>query len=446
MPPINIYPFQGAETRLVRELVYGVTPNSPEFLRLNGFGVRLKPTVEIDPFAPPGALIPTIPLVNDDFSEGSVEGRVDYNGLAYVLSSLFGPAVITDLGGSPNAYQWVWTWNGRRPLRPVSYTIHQGFADSADVATGFIFNTLEISGGRADGFDVSGDGFAKVLAAGQALGGLVAERQTLSITGGTPTTGTFTLTWPETGETTGNLTFDETAGDVLTALLALDAFDAGDLAVGGGPLPGTPITIDFIGPYLGQDVPLFTTTDSSLDDGAETAIAETTPGSDEVYDVPAIPAGAVQGNVYLNTAWDDLGDDQLLYCYEMGVQIGERMERVRPINKSKSSDGVIDVSDQEHMITLLLGRNAVADAQLAKLRAGDLSFVRAEWEGDAINGSYDYLFQTDACVFYEEAGEPDDNDGVFATEYSGRIAIDPTSGNAIQFTLVNTLEMLDVPA
>jgi hypothetical protein len=438
----NVYPFQGAETRLVRETSYGVTPVSPTFVRLNGFGVTLKPTVETDPFAPPGAMVPTINLINDDFSEGSVEGRVDYNGLAYVLSGLFGQPTITDLGGSPNAYQWVWTWNGRRPNRPVPYTIHYGFADSADVATGFIFNTLEISGGRADGFDVSGDGFAKALLAGQTMGGLTNERQTLTITG-TPTGGDFTIT--AYGETTAPIAYNASATTVRDALLALNAFESGDIAVAGGALPGSAITIDFQQIYAGQDVPLMTADGGGLTGGTspDATIAETTPGDDAVVDIPAVPAGAVQGNVYLDTTWAGLGGSQLLYAYEMGLSIGERMERVRPINKSKSSDGVIDMSDQEHTITLMLGRNAVADAQLAKLRAGTRSFVRAEWEGDPINGSYDYLAQFDACVFYQEAGEPDDQDGVHAREYTGRLSIDPTSGNVIRVTLVNTLASLE---
>lgn len=438
--PANVYPFQGAETRIVRETAYGTTPGSPAYKRLNGFGVRLKPTVEIDPFAPPGALVPTISLVNDDFSEGSVEGRVDYNGLAYVLSALFGQPTITALGGSPAAYQWDWAWNGRRALRPVSYTIHQGFPESADVATGFIFNSLEVSGGRADGFDVSGDGFAKALAAGQALGGITNERQTLTITG-TPTGGSFTIT--AYGETTAAIAYNANAAAVLAALLALNAFESGDLAVGGGALPGTGVTIDFLGYYAGQNVPMLTTTDSFTGGSSPaSAVAQTTAGADAVTDVAAVPAGAVQGNVYLDSTWAGLGGSQLLYCYEMGLSIGERMERVRPINKSKSSDGVIDVSDQEHMIMLMLGRNAVADAQLAKLRAGTRSFVRAEWEGDTISGANEYLFQADACVIYQEAGEPDDQDGVFATEYSGRISIDPTSGNAIALRLVNSIGSL----
>lgn len=438
--PQNIYPFQGAQTRIVRETSYGSTPVSPTFKRINGFGVTLAPTIETDPFAAPGQLVPGLVLVNDDFSEGSIEGRVDYNGLAYVWASLFGQPTITDLGGSPNAYQWEWLWKGRKPNRPVPYTIHYGFPESADVATGFIFNSMEISGGRADGFDVSGDGFAKALLAGQALGGITNELQTLTITG-TPTGGDFTIT--AFGETTDDIAYNATANDVRDALLALNAFETGDIVVAGGALPGTPVTITFAGYYAGENVALMTTTDSLTGGTApESAIVQTTPGADGVVDVPAIPAGAVQGNVYLDTTWAGLGGTQLLYCYEMGVQIGERMERVRPINKSKSSDAVIDVSDQEHMITLMLGRNAVADAQLAKLRAGTPSFVRAEWEGDLISGGNDYLQQIDASVIYQEAGEPDDVDGVHAREFSGRLAIDPISGNVIRVKLVNTLASL----
>jgi len=438
--PQNIYPFQGAETRLVRETAYGTTPGSPVFVRLNGFGVTVSPTIETDPFAPPGAMIPAITLVNDDFSEGSMEGRVDYNGLAFVLAGLFGNPTITSLGGSPAAYQWDWSWNGRRPLRPISYTMHYGFAESADVVTGWIFNTLEISGGRADGFDVSGDGFGKAVTAGQALGGITNEVQTITITG-TPTGGTFTITW--NGETTGTIAYNANAATVLAALEALVGIEPGDVAVGGGALPGTPITVTFQGAYAGQNVAAMTTTDS-LTGGTTpaSAVTTTTPGADAAVDIPAVPAGAVQGNVYLDTTWAGLGTTQLLYAYEMGLTIGERMERVRPINKSKSSDGVIDMSDQEHMMTLMLGRNAVADAQFAKLRAGTSSFVRAEWEGDTISGANEYLFQTDACITYQEAGEPDDVDGVHAREFSGRITIDSTTGNAMKFKLVNTLPSL----
>jgi hypothetical protein len=434
--PTNIRSFQGADTRIVRETSYGTTPGSPTFVRLEGFGVVPTATVETDPFAPPGALIPSIVLINDDFSEGSMEGRVDYNGLAYVLAGLFGQPTITSLGGSPAAYQWDWSWNGRRPLRPVSYTLHNGYSDSADVVTGWIFNTLEISGGRADGFDVSGDGFGKAMLAGQALGGIVNEAQTLTITG-SPTGGSFTIT--AFGETTTAIPWNSTAGAVQTIMEALTAFEPGDITVTGGPAPGTPLVFTHGGIYAGENVAQMTANGALLTATGTPTFTTTTPGSDGALTVPAVPAGAVQGNLYLDTTRAGLGTTQVLYAYEMGINIGERMQRVRPINKSKSSDGTIDMGDQEHVITIMFGRNPTGDAQLAKLRASTRSFARCEWSGDVISGANNYLFQTDATVIYTEAGEPNDTDGVNAREYTGRIVTDPVSGVALSFKLVNSI-------
>jgi hypothetical protein len=431
----NIYPSQGLETRLVRETSYGVTPGSPTFKRLNGFGVMLGAQVEVNPFAPPGALVPTTPLVNDDYSKGDVKGTIDFNSLPYVISSLLGQATVTSLGGAPAAYQWDWSWLGRRPNRPVSYTIHNGFPESADVATGFIFNTLDLSGGRAKGFDIKGDGFAKALTAAQAMGGITNEVQTITAVP-TVSGGTYSITITETNDTASGIAFGANAATVQTALEALATIEPGDILVGGGPLPGTPMTLTYAGVFAGKNVAQATVNSSLLTGGGSYTPSTTTPGADAVVDVPAVPAGAVFGNAYLDTSWAGLGGSQLLYCYDMALKIGDRMSRVRPINKSKSSDGVIDVGSQEHTLKLTLGRNAVADAQLAKLRAGTFVFPRIEWAGDVISGGNNYTFRTDASVFYSDIGMPNDTDNVSTKEFSGRMAIDPVSGNVIAVRVI----------
>jgi hypothetical protein len=437
--PANVYPSQAFETRLVRETAYGVTPGSPTYKRLNGFGVRMGATIETDPFAAPGQLVPAIVMVNDDYSTGDVEGRLDFNALMYIFSGLFGPASTTSLGSG--AYEHVWTWGGRRPNRPVSYTIHNGFPESANVATGFVFNSMSVGGGRSDGFDVSGDGFAKALLAGQALGGVTNEAQTVTITG-TPTGGSFTLTF--NGETTATILYNANAATVQTALEGLASIEPGDVVVTGGPGPGTPYVVTFTGYYAGQNVTQMTAAHTFT--GGTTpnvAVTTTTPGADAVSDVAAIPAGAVLGNVYLDTTWAGLGTTQLLYVYDMNLDIGERMSRVRPINKSKSSDAIIDMADQDHTLGLTFGRNAVADAQLARLRAGTKIFPRIEWASDQIiGGAFTYLLQIDACIFYTEAGMPDDSDNASVVEYTGRLAIDDTSGNVISVKLRNGLATL----
>jgi hypothetical protein len=108
------------------------------------------------------------------------------------------------------------------------------------------------------------------------------EIQTLTITG-TPTGGSVTLSFtnPATGvvETTAAIAYNATAATVKTALVALNAFESGDLTVGGGALPGTPITVTFTGRYAGRPVNDLSVT-ASLTGGTTPAasIAESTPG------------------------------------------------------------------------------------------------------------------------------------------------------------------------
>jgi hypothetical protein len=247
--------------------------------------------------------------------------------------------------------------------------------------------------------------------------------QTISVTA-TVSGGTFTITVVETGETTAPIPFGSTAAAIQTALEALATVDPGDILCSGGPLPATPVVMTYSGQFAGRDVVLATISSALLTGGGSYNAVATTPGADTVVDVPAVPAGAVFGNVYLDSSFAGIGVTQLLYCYEMELSIGERMGRIRPINKSKSSDAVVDIADQEHTLALTLGRNAVADAQLAKLRAGTRVFPRVEWEGDTISGANKYLFQVDSCLIYSEVGMPDNVQDASTREFTGMIAID----------------------
>ncbi|MGH4013167.1 MAG: hypothetical protein ACRDSL_04395 [Pseudonocardiaceae bacterium] len=102
-----------------------------------------------------------------------------------------------------------------------------------------------------------------------------AEVQTVTITG-TPTGGNFTLTFR--GATTANIAHNATAATVLTRLNALSTISEGDVAVGGGPGPGTPYTVTF-DPDMG-DVPQMTAAHTFT--GGTTpnvAVTTTTPGA-----------------------------------------------------------------------------------------------------------------------------------------------------------------------
>lgn len=98
------------------------------------------------------------------------------------------------------------------------------------------------------------------------------EVQTLTTTG-TPTGGTFTLTF--NSQTTTAVAYNALASAVQTALEALSNIDPGDVTVTGGPGPGTPYVVTFGGQYAGTDVTAMTAS-GSFTGGSTPAIAVTT--------------------------------------------------------------------------------------------------------------------------------------------------------------------------
>lgn len=109
------------------------------------------------------------------------------------------------------------------------------------------------------------------------IGGAViltpSEVQQVAITG-TPTGGTFTLTYG--GQTTAGIAYNATASAVQAALIALSSIGAGNVTCTGGPLPGTPILVTFTGTFAGTDVTLMTSSGASLTGGSTPAVAVTT--------------------------------------------------------------------------------------------------------------------------------------------------------------------------
>ncbi len=115
------------------------------------------------------------------------------------------------------------------------------------------------------------------------------EVQTVTITG-TPTGGTFTLTFR--GATTGTIAFDAVAATVETALEAISTIGDGDVRVTGGPGPGTPYVVTFINDLGHQNVDAMTASGAALTGGTTpaVAVAQTTPGSEIGFD-PRITIG-----------------------------------------------------------------------------------------------------------------------------------------------------------
>lgn len=101
----------------------------------------------------------------------------------------------------------------------------------------------------------------------------VNEQQQVAITGA-PTGGTFTLTY--SAQTTTGIGYNTTAGATQTALEGLSNIGAGDVVVTGGPLPGTPLVVEFTGALASTNVTAMTAT-PSLTGGTSPAVVITTP-------------------------------------------------------------------------------------------------------------------------------------------------------------------------
>jgi len=122
------------------------------------------------------------------------------------------------------------------------------------------------------------------------------EVQTILITG-TPTGGDFTLTFD--GETTAPIAFNANGAAVKAALEALPNIQVGDITPGGGPLPGTQVSVNFGGSFAGIDVPQMTADDSGLTGGTSPTVTVGTQSESSTAPGPLLEPIAVADHLHL---------------------------------------------------------------------------------------------------------------------------------------------------
>jgi predicted DNA-binding protein len=131
-----------------------------------------------------------------------------------------------------------------------------------------------------------------------------------------------------------------------------------------------------------------------------------------------------------------------LYCYDFELETPERIARTRPINSTKSSDGLVETEDQEMTVQMTMGVDATMESMLTSLRAGTKIFVRLDAIGATISTTYKYMVRHDMCILLNEVGDFQSSDNVLVVPISGVLARDTTSGYALQVTARNTLAAL----
>jgi flagellar hook-basal body protein len=231
----------------------------------------------------------------------------------------------------------------------------------------------------------------------------VDEEQTIT---GTAASGTFTLSYG--GETTGVLDWNDTAGDIETALELLTGID--DVTVAGGPLGTAGVTVTFDGALVEEtDVALLTVNDIDLA-GGTVSVAETTTGR-AVQGVLGSEATAslVNGKIVITDAvggysktdlemvYSDAGDDTSLTMASYFEVLTVGGDEVKNINIT-----VYDTQGGKHVLSAALVRTGTAntwDMILTSITGNiyDVTMGNRRIEGiefDAGTGSYTGLNTT----------------------------------------------------
>ncbi|MDX5526072.1 hypothetical protein PV677_35990 [Streptomyces sp. DE06-01C] len=185
----------------------------------------------------------------------------------------------------------------------------------------------------------SGVPLGKVTASGlyAPYAGLTSEVQTVTVTG-TPTGGTYTLTY--SGQTTAAIPYNATAAQVQTALEGLSNLAPGDVVAGGGPHPGSAVTVTFGGTLTGDDVAQMTASATNLTGGTTPAVTVTTTtagGTAAASDGTQILAGFLVSEISFNPA-STKAAGALLWHGE--VFAGELPVPLNPANVTAVAPGV----------------------------------------------------------------------------------------------------------
>jgi hypothetical protein len=125
----------------------------------------------------------------------------------------------------------------------------------------------------------------------------VNEVQTIAATGAT--SGTFTLTFD--GQTTAPISYNASAEQVQSALIALSNIGPDDVEVTGGPVHLVGVAIEFTGAFAGQDAESLVGNASNLF-GATITVTTTTSGAPPVVQVIRVGSAVSSGTFTLSFA------------------------------------------------------------------------------------------------------------------------------------------------
>jgi hypothetical protein len=130
--------------QIVAEATPGTLPSSPSFRRLHSIKIDSTPDRKVKVAKFPGLKPASDTQIGRGHTQHKYSAALDYNLLAYIFTSMFGPATITTPADATNARQWAWTVSPLAPLTPQSYAFEQGSSRGAERYLYSVFTDADI--------------------------------------------------------------------------------------------------------------------------------------------------------------------------------------------------------------------------------------------------------------------------------------------------------------
>lgn len=427
-----------------------VTPGTPltDAMRdVKGLKVRPAYAVEGERFKASGSKVATVNVINNVSGSPAVEVANDFNAWTYALTGAYGSPTSALRAGAVTAMQHNYAISATAADPRVSFTVMWGDSTAAVQMPYFTFNGFGATLSRMSGSS-SAQAFSSEPVTGVSLPAGTNEVQTVTITG-TPTGGTFTLTYG--GQTTAPIAYNATAAAVQSALEALSSIGAGNVATGGGPLPDTAVTVTFQGALGATDVALMTASGAALTGGTTPAVAvtETTPGvSNGITTVGSAPIAGRTWTAYIVDTWAALATvtdaEKVDAMYEATVSMDGKYEQDYVMDADLPSFADVLEADVTYTLGLTVGWTSQARANITSMKNGDVKFIRLESVGPLIEAGINYRATMDFCVTLTNVGEftTAPNSQAVTLPFEAELFADPVSGNVSQVELINTVPAL----
>lgn len=419
-----------------RESPAGTRVSPSRMLSSMEIALAFDPTVQT--FAPAGFLLNTVAATNYEQTRAQLRGVGDYRELVYLAEMILGHVSPTTPASGSLTRDWEWLLNSSSPNDQAVWTALVGDdATRAALASYLLAQEVTLTASLDNGLQYTGAGVARKIEDD--------KTRHITITGGTPTSGTWSLTIG--AQTASSLSRTITAAALQTALEALSNVEVGDIVCVGGPLGTAPLMLHFLpGGQYGDAAAMPAISAADTFDAGDIGITRLNPAATQLTPQPVVGA---QISHYLASSYAGLtGATALTRLFNWQFKLGNRANVIKPMRRA--NNGTFDAHVEtrpDATVTFSIGADDTGMAYLRSLRANSLVFYRQEAIGAAIETvagpiTYYRTFIVDACLLLTKVTPKNDSEGLVQVDFEGVIAHDPTWGRGLRWFLRNELTAL----